>query len=561
MSTDKKARGIDQRIYLREDVRTIVGDDGSTDDGDNTTIAASSGNVDISAKADQDTLTFMAAGGVSGNDLALAGAFGFNVMDTDVEARVVEDALIQASAGSIDVSADSFTNIRNLALSIAGSGGSNSAGGSLALNMFLTDKKATIGDSTTTDNNIVLNAANAVNIGVDAKQEILNGIISASVSTSSNALSGALSANIVKGETYALANRGTSINDNTTLNSASSTQSVDVIANDNTTITDLTGTLAASSSNSVGIALGANVFWKDVKAGIDGTVKADENVRVMADTVQNLTSLVVGIAGSTGGTTGAGSVGVGLVKSTTFAEIGSNADIYTGGSVQLHAGDDTDIFMMEPAASFSAGGNSLPGRLGRLSLSETKAQVKDGASVTALGNTAVQVETAETQTSSPLLDGIMGGDDNQTRDTLGSFNDDFTFDNVKDLFLTERRVTETRRGVAVSAVADQDVISIAASGAVSSSSAIAVSISAGVGVGQVEASIGDADINSGPGTANAAQDVVVRALSDTYWTDVSGAIAVGTGSAGVGIGGDIVVQVKDTRALSHKEQMSPRPMM
>ncbi|EHI49802.1 hemolysin-type calcium-binding region [SAR116 cluster alpha proteobacterium HIMB100] len=551
LSTDKKAIGASiSGIYLREDVRTIVGDDGSTDDGDNTTITASSGNVDISAKADQDTLTFMAAGGVSGNDLALAGAFGFNVMDTDVEARVVEDALIQASAGSIDVSADSFTNIRNLALSIAGSGGSNSAGGSLALNMFLTDKKAIIGDSTTTDNNIVLNAANAVNIGVDAKQEILNGIISASVSTSSNALSGALSANIVKGETYALANRGTSINDNTTLNSASSTQSVDVIANDNTTITDLTGTLAASSSNSVGIALGANVFWKDVKAGIDGTVKADENVRVMADTVQSLTSLVVGIAGSTGGTTGAGSVGVGLVKSTTIAEIGTNADIYTSGSVQLHAGDDTDIFMMEPAASFSAGGNSLAGAVGAaVFVGQTKAQVKDGAIVTALGNTAVQVETAETQTSSPLLDGIMGGDDNQTRDTLGSFNDDFTFDNVKDLFLTERRVTETRRGVAVSAVADQDVISIAASGAVSSSSAIAVSLSAGVGVGQVEASIGDADINSGSGTANAGQDVVVRALSDTYWTDVSGAIAVGTGSAGVGIGGDIVVQVKDTRAF------------
>ena len=74
-------------------------------------------------------------------------------------------------------------------------------------------------------------------------------------------------------------------------------------------------------------------------------------------------------------------------------------------------------------------------------------------------------------------------------------------------------------------------------------------MSAGVGVGQVEASIGDADINSGSGTANAGQDVVVRALSDTYWTDVSGAIAVGTGSAGVGIGGDIVVQVKDTRAF------------
>ena len=65
MSTDKKAIGASiSGIYLREDVRTIVGDDGSTDDGDNTTITASTGDVDISAKADQDTLTFMAAGGV-----------------------------------------------------------------------------------------------------------------------------------------------------------------------------------------------------------------------------------------------------------------------------------------------------------------------------------------------------------------------------------------------------------------------------------------------------------------------------------------------------------------
>ncbi len=551
LSTDKKAIGASiSGIYLREDVKTIVGDDGAADNGSSTTITASSGDVDITAEADQDTLTFMAAGGVSGNDLALAGAFGFNVMDTDVEARIVEDAVIQATAGSIGVTADSFTNIRNLALAISGSGGSNSVGGSLALNMFLTDKKAIVGSSQAADNNIILNAAEAVNIGVDAKQEILNGIISASVSTSSNALSGALSTNVVKGASYAYANRGVSINDNTTLNSAASTQSVDVTANDNTTITDLTGTLAASSSNSVGIALGANVFWKDVKARVDGRVKADENVRIVADTVQNLTSMVVGIAASTGGTTGAGSVGVGLIKSTTLAEIGTNADISTSGSVQLHAGDDTDIFMMEPAASFSAGGNSLAGAVGAaVFVGQTKAQVKDGASVTALGNTAVQVETAETQTSSPLLDGIMGGDDNQTRETLGSFNDDFTFDNVKDLFLTERRVVEQRRGVAVSAVADQDVISIAASGAVSSSSAIAVSLSAGVGVGQVEASIGDADINSGSGVANSAQDVVVRALSDTYWTDVSGAIAVGTGSAGVGIGGDIVVQVKDTRAF------------
>ena len=51
---------------------------------------------------------------------------------------------------------------------------------------------------------------------------------------------------------------------------------------------------------------------------------------------------------------------------------------------------------------------------------------------------------------------------------------------------------------------------------------------------------GDADINVSNSGAHADQDVVVRAVSDTYWTDVSGAIAVGTGSAGVGIGADVV---------------------
>ncbi len=201
LSTDKKAVGASiSGVYLREDVRAIVGEDGASDDNATTTLTANSGDVDITAEADQDTLTFMAAGGVSGNDIALAGAFGFNVMDTDIEARVVEDAVIQATAGSVGVNANSYTDITNVALAVSGSGGGNSVGGTLALNMFLTDKRAIVGSSETADNNISLNAAQAVNIGVNAKQEIINGIVSASVSTGSNAISGALSANVVKGE-------------------------------------------------------------------------------------------------------------------------------------------------------------------------------------------------------------------------------------------------------------------------------------------------------------------------------------------------------------------------
>ena len=365
-------------------------------------------------------------------------------MDTDVEARIRQNTTVKSTGGSVGVTATSLTDIRNFALAVSGSGGSNSVGGSLALNLFLTDKKAIISDSAINDNNISITAADAMNVGVTAKQEILNGVISAAVSTSNNAISGALSANIVKGDSYALVQKGADINQDTSV--SSTTQSVAVTAEDNTTLTDLTGTLAASSSTSVGVALAGNVMWKDVKAGINSTVTADDNVIVTADTRQDLTATTVGIAASTGGFSGAGSIGIGLVKSTTYADIGSDANITTDGSVKIHAGDDTDIFMLEPAASISLGGSALAGAVGAaVFIGTTKARILDNATISANGNETMLVEVDSTYTSSPLLDGIFGGGDNETRDALGDFNDNFTFDNIKDLFLTETRNTETRR--------------------------------------------------------------------------------------------------------------------
>ncbi|MGC6517441.1 MAG: hypothetical protein ACON49_05385 [Candidatus Puniceispirillaceae bacterium] len=546
---DKKAIGASiSGIYLRENVAAIVAQNSDGTNADNVTVSIS-GDMNVAATADQNALTIMAAGGVSSNDLALAGAFGFNVLDTDVEARIRQNTTVTSSGGSVSVNATSLTDIQNFAVAVAGSGGSNSVGGTLALNLFLTDKKAIIGDNDTVDNNIAISAADDVNVGVTAKQEIMNGVISASVSTSSNAVSGALSANIIKGESHALIQKGADVNTDSSV--SSSTQAVSVTAKDNTTLTDLTGTLAASSSNSVGVALAGNVMLKDVKAGINSVVNADENVMVTAETVQNLTATTVGIAASTGGFSGAGSVSVGLVQSKTYAEIGSDAVITTAGSVGVHAGDDTDIFMLEPAASFSSGGTALAGAVGAAVFDgETKARILSNATVTAYGNSTMEVEIDSTQTSSPLLANIFGGGDNETRNALGDFNDNFTFDNIKDLFLTETRDTQTKRGVSVSAVSDQDVISIAASGAVSSDTAIAISLSAGVGINETEASIGNgATINPDITLAHSDQDVTVRAISDTYWVDLSAALGVGTGSAGVGVGADVVVQVKETDAF------------
>ena len=71
-----------------------------------------------------------------------------------------------------------------------------------------------------------------------------------------------------------------------------------------------------------------------------------------------------------------------------------------------------------------------------------------------------------------------------------------------------------------------------------------------MGVNTTEASIGtNATINNDISSAHAQQDVAVKAISDTYWVDLSAALGVGTGTAGVGVGADVVVQVKNTDAF------------
>ena len=45
-------------------------------------------------------------------------AFGFNVLDSDVEARIVEDAVIQATQGNIGLDATHSADIRNFALAV-----------------------------------------------------------------------------------------------------------------------------------------------------------------------------------------------------------------------------------------------------------------------------------------------------------------------------------------------------------------------------------------------------------------------------------------------------------
>ena len=59
-------------IYLREDVQAIIAEDTDSDASDNVSVNIS-GDMTVNATADQKALTIMAAGGVSTNDLALAG--------------------------------------------------------------------------------------------------------------------------------------------------------------------------------------------------------------------------------------------------------------------------------------------------------------------------------------------------------------------------------------------------------------------------------------------------------------------------------------------------------
>jgi filamentous hemagglutinin family protein len=587
---------------LRDRVEAIVGDDGDSSttvtNGRRGQIVAHNGDtvnadataitesaITVKSQVNQNVNTLMAAGGVSTNENAIAGAFAINVMDANSFAVVKGNTDVWADLntsnnlgfqGSVDVSAGGEVNIKNLAASLA-AGSKTSAGGTLALNLMLNDRRAAIGDSRTTDNSVTVNATGRTRVYASNDEDILTGAVGAAFSTSENALAGVLSLDVIKGSTKAELNRGVTVNNNVGIDNAGTQQSLQVIANDVVNVFDIVGSVAGGSKTSAGIALNGGVIWKETEARLDGTVYADKTVDVKANTDHDMTVLGINIAAS-GESAGGAALGLSLVKDETYATIGSNATVLSKGNVDVAATNTSGVFLLEMAGSF-AGSNAISGSVGvGVFLSKTKAEISDNATVVGLGNDTDMMVWSKNTDYRPFgigLDSVGSGEaagNQATADLGGLTSDGFnarTFNKAKDLIVGKTRTRTNQRGVAVTALNDNLFLTIAPSIAAGGNNTGAVQLGVDVNVSQVEAKIGtNTHINEFDNpevagtswqrsgkflaggsslTPNAAQDVVVRAIGDSATISFAGGVAAG-GNAGVGLGADVVVGVKNVKA-------------
>ncbi|WP_437340030.1 beta strand repeat-containing protein, partial [Thalassospira marina] len=536
-------------MVLSDTVTARLGTSGATTGASLT----STGDVAISAKAEQDLGSIVVAGAGGVNGTAVGGAVGINVIQTEAIADVAAKSTI-SSAKRASVGATSATGISTFVGGIAFSG-QTGVGAGLATNLILAKTAASIGDSAN------VSAANAIEVDGNASEDISSATVSAAGSTGGTTVAITLGANTVKSDTSATIGNDASLN----AANAAGTRSISVTARDKTDIGNIMGAGAFGSGTGVGGVLASNAIAKTTRAVLNGTAKADTNIVVTATSEQNITALSLGVA-LTGGTAITGSGALALVDNTTTAVIGeraendgdsvSRATVTSTGNIAVHASDETDALVITGSGA-GGGGNAGGASLGVTTfIGETTAYIGRNANVTAFGNSAsgLDVMTGGVTLSSALFGGYSDLDTDSAGSKLQSTSDgalalnSSSIDDLKDGAFKKTLTTENRKGLSVTAYSDQDIANFAATGAAGGGNAVAGAVAVGVVSDTTKAYIDDgAKINQADGTAGAAQTVTLQAQGDTLSLDVAGGVAVG-GSNAIGGAIDSLTLSKTTSA-------------
>jgi len=523
--------------------------------------AEGEGAVTVRAAAEQESgaITAAACGGV---ESGAAGALGINVFDNTVTAEiagrasVVEDqtthtydgADVRSVNDAVTVTATNDTQTKSFIGGVGVGASKVGAGEALALNLVLNTTRAAVGGNADVANvsDGKIDAGTEVAVEAAATEDLVSFAIGAA-GGGKTGVAGTLAINTIVANTQASIGKDADVNVLSDADKAG--QSVRVTASDKTDIVDIAGGGAVAGQTAVGGVLDTNVIWKDVGARIDGTVRADNDVAITADAEQNLTSIAVGVAGGSKGI--AGSVGLALVKSTVGAAIGGTADVVSKGNVAVHAEDETDVLMIDGAMGF--GSTAAGGSIGvPVFVGKTWAAIEDGAHVTALGNAdTIDMLNGDVGLVSPIFGDLVNFDLDSAEDRMSEIVENAidlkasTLDSIKDTILKKEAGTDAKRGLAVTAYSDQDMVVLSAVGAGSSTS-IAGSLATSVVAHVTEATIGSATINETNTGAHEDQEVLVRAVGDTNMVGVAGGIAAG--STAISGAGNVLTMVKTTHA-------------
>ena len=351
-------------------------------------------------------------------------------------------------------------------------------------------------DATLTDNNMVFGAG----VGIGASG--LGVAASAVVDDQTN-------------DTEAYVGQGALVNANNT--GSNSEQSIFVHAADVTSNVTVGGSFAAGDGVGVGAAADVETINRTVKAyiGASTVVNAADDVVITAAAPVTISTIAAGLAGSLSSVALAGSAAVLTLTNDTEAFVDNDAQLHVGGTLSLSADRFTNITSTGGAGGLSGG--------------------KGGIGVT----TSTIVETDTTLAT-------LGCNDQVT--ALGQGAGVAATDGSRDSN-NNLRTPLTLSRLILTAVAGEDLLSIAVGAFGGSSAGVAGSATVNLLTETTKADIGSgSQINTSNVGAGSSQGAYLLADDPTTLNGAAGGLS-GGGTAGVGAGAHVLTLSKDTEAF------------
>ncbi len=525
-------------------------------------------DIAVKAASDQDITSVAATAGVATDGTGVGGSVTVYVVTNDTEATTAGGAgsALQAG-GALAVTADAPFDIVQIAGALAYG---NSAGVGISSTVLVHNDtvKAMVGPNTA----LAAGASAGADVAATSHENLVTIAVGGGASSSA-AVAGSVVVNVLNETTIARVDDSSSFAITT---AAGGTQSgLKIRASDQTDIVSVAGSVAASSSVGVGLGAVVNTLNKTTEARLGSGVSGltDGDIRISADSIENIASVSAGVAASS-------SVGVAananvqvlgittralLGDDPTDAKAGAGAgDVHAEGSIVVAADDSSDIDIITGAvgASGSAGVGAAVGVV--TTTKNTAALIGEGAKVTADGLRAglavkdggIGVGYVASPPMDPdnVPDAATGARPTAAQLQVGTptFNAPDGNGNTSDdpSFTGKRVATPTLRsgfqGLAVTATNRDDINTFA----------VALGAgTAGIGIGSAtnvvttvtNASIGaGASVNADTSTGGAGQSVLVGAGDDFSHVALAGALGFGT--VGVAPGVDVTVLSHDTGA-------------
>jgi hypothetical protein len=523
-------------------------------------VDAGSGSVLVSAKTEVDATAKALGIAVELSESNNVGAaVSLNVVDIENKAFVAAGSIIEGNGITIEAVTTGNKKNEFIVWGAAAGGGTGDVGvaGSVGINVvnITTEASARAGSHLLSDSSLIVTAENDMVVqtlaagGGFSSGTAVGAAVAVAVVTSSNKAfiagdADAAGAMSITAETYV------------------SPLKVDVPLlgdSDDPTITSL-AVAGGASSGDVGVAgaVVVDIFNLTTHAYLDdnsninqdtGITPSGQSVTVHAIDETEITS-IAGSLGLSVGSVGVGAgVDVGVITKDTRAYIGSGAQVGSAGAVSVDADSSETILSIAANAGI---GNSV-GVAGSASVqvvnTGTRAYIEHTPSGTAPCIDAdgdVTISANGTFTAKMIAGSVGGG----SSAGIGASNTTLVHNDTVEAYVGERAsvTSEGTTGLSVTAHSSEDLITIAAAGAGAGTAAVAGSAVVNVLNETTYAFVGkSATITTDNASAAGSPSIFIDASDDTTIISVAGSLA-GAGTAAVGLGADVGVITKETKA-------------